>query len=80
MKSIYETLNSKLAKIIITSVIGFFFLCSLVSTIVSWNSSMNFTEELLVSVSGLGYFVSESLSWDGETPPTEIDYANAMLI
>lgn len=77
MKSIYETLNSKLAKIIITSVIGFFFLCSLVSTIVSWNSSMNFTEELLVAVSGLGYFVSESLSWDGETPPTEIDYANA---
>ena len=77
MKSIYETLNSKLAKIIITSVVGFFFLCSLVSTIVSWNSSMNFTEELLVAVSGLGYFVSESLSWDGETPPTEIDYANA---
>ena len=77
MKSIYETLNSKLAKIIITSVIGFFFLCSLVSTIVSWNSSMNFIEELFAAVSGLGYFVSESLSWDGETPPTEIDYANA---
>ena len=77
MKKIYDVINSKLAKIIITSVIGFFFLCSLVSTIVSWNNSMNFTEELLVTVTGFGYFVSESLSWDGETPPTEIDYANA---
>ncbi len=77
MKRIYNVINSKLAKIIITSVIGFFFLCSLISTIVSWNSSMNFTEELLAATAALGYFISESPSWDGESPPTEIDYANA---
>ena len=77
MKRIYDVVNSKLAKIIITSVIGFFFLCSLVSTIVSWNSSLSLLSELITSLTYFDCFISEVTSMHGQTPPTEIDYANA---
>lgn len=77
MKRIYDVINSKLAKIIITSVIGFFFLCSLISTIVSWNGSLSLSSELITSLTFFECFVSEATSMHGNTPPTTIDYANA---
>lgn len=77
MKRIYSAINSKLAKIIITSAIGFFFLCSLISTIVSWNGSLNISSELITSLTFFECFVSEATSMHGNTPPTAIDYANA---